>query len=306
MKFKKAFVFSADADTALALCKGTAAAADSCTAAILGERQLAEDLTDGADKVFWLGEKAEGAITESYCGALEELIRSEAAQLVLLGTGTRDRCIAAKLAVRLDAAVFTDASEVSLSEDGLCVKRKIYGGAAEATVRSGSAVTILSVSAGIFPDGGKRQGKVIEKPAQPDDCGITLVSTAAKQEETADLTAAKRIVSVGRGLGGAENLPAVEALAAKLGAELGCTRPIAEEDKLLAKSRYIGVSGATVRPDVYIACGISGQIQHTVGADSSRIIIAINKDAKAPIMQNCDYGIVGDMHKIIPQLTQLL
>ena len=225
---------------------------------------------------------------------------------MLLGTGKRDRCIAAKLAVRLDAAVFTDASEVSLTEDGLCVKRKIYGGAAEATVRSGSAVTILSVSAGIFPDGGKRQGEVIEKPAQPDDCGITLVSTAAKQEETADLTAAKRIVSVGRGLGGAENLPAVEALAAKLGAELGCTRPIAEEDKLLAKSRYIGVSGATVRPDVYIACGISGQIQHTVGADSSRLIIAINKDAKAPIMQNCDYGIVGDMHKIIPLLTQLL
>lgn len=306
MKFKKAFVFSADADTALALCSGAAALADSCTTAVLGERQLADRLADGADKVFWLGERAEGAITESYCGALEELIRSEAAQLVLLGTGKRDRCIAAKLAVRLDAAVFTDASEVSLSEDGLCVKRKIYGGAAEATVRSGSAVTILSVSAGIFPDGGKRQGEVIEKPAQPDDCGITLVSTAAKQEETADLTAAKRIVSVGRGLGGAENLPAVEALAAKLGAELGCTRPIAEEDKLLAKSRYIGVSGATVRPDVYIACGISGQIQHTVGADSSRLIIAINKDAKAPIMQNCDYGIVGDMHKIIPLLTQLL
>lgn len=306
MKFNKAFVFSADADTALALCNGAAALADSCTAAVLGERQLADRLADGADKVFWLGERAEGAITESYCGALEELIRSEAAQLVLLGTGKRDRCIAAKLAVRLDAAVFTDASEVSLTVDGLCVKRKIYGGAAEATVRSGSAVTILSVSAGIFPDGGKRQGEVIEKPAQPDDCGITLVSTAAKQEETADLTAAKRIVSVGRGLGGAENLPAVEALAAKLGAELGCTRPIAEEDKLLAKSRYIGVSGAMVRPDVYIACGISGQIQHTVGADSSRIIIAINKDAKAPIMQNCDYGIVGDMHKIIPLLTQLL
>ena len=146
MKFNKAFVFSADADTALALCKGAAALADSCTAAVLGERQLADRLADGADKVFWLGERAEGAITESYCGALEELIRSEAAQLVLLGTGKRDRCIAAKLAVRLDAAVFTDASEVSLTEDGLCVKRRISGGAAEATVRSGSAVIYFKQS----------------------------------------------------------------------------------------------------------------------------------------------------------------
>ena len=120
-----------------------------------------------------------------------------------------------------------------------------------------------------------------------------------------DIAVAKRIVGVGRGLGSQDKLAAVESFAARLGAELGCTRPIAEEEHWMARSRYIGVSGATVRPDVYFALGISGQVQHIVGVSDSKLIIAINKDAKAPIFQNCDIGLVADMNKVLPQLTEL-
>ena len=103
-----------------------------------------------------------------------------------------------------------------------------------------------------------------------------------------------------------EKLAAAESLAAKLGAEMGCTRPIAEEQHWMSRSRYIGVSGATVKPELYVALGISGQVQHMVGASSSKIIVAINKDAKAPIFQDCDLGLVADMNKVLPKLTELL
>ena len=97
----------------------------------------------------------------------------------------------------------------------------------------------------------------------------------------------------------------MEALGAKLGAEIGCTRPIAEEEHWLARNRYIGVSGISVRPNLYMALGISGQVQHMVGVSDARLIVAVNKDAKAPIFQNCDIGLVADMNKVLPQLTEL-
>ena len=98
----------------------------------------------------------------------------------------------------------------------------------------------------------------------------------------------------------------MEALAQKMGAELACSRPIAEGEKWMPKNRYPGVSGVVVKPEVYVACGISGQVQHMVGVNEARVIIAVNKDKNAPIFKHCDYGIVGDLNKVVPALTQLL
>lgn len=306
MKTNKAFVFTSNQNAA-GLCYAANALADSSTAAVLGSKQQAEAILPFAEKVIWMGEKAEGAMVESYAGAIADLIISEGASLVLLGNGVRDRCIAAKLAVSLNARVITDATDIAVSEDGIYAKRNVFGGAAIATVKSTSALTILVMGSSsykkILPSSTSELTEVIVKP---DNCSIALISSATKEEESVDLAVAKRVVGIGRGLGSANNLSTVQAFTSKLCAELGCTRPIAEEEKLLAKSRYIGVSGATIVPDVYVACGISGQVQHTVGVAGAKLIIAINKDAKAPIMQNCDYGIVGDMNKIIPQLIELL
>lgn len=307
MKLKKAFVFSTDSTVAETLCNGANSLAETSAVAVIGTKQVAKTFTAAANKVFWLGEKPEGTIVECYTQSLEHLIRSEEARLVLLGNGTRDRCIAARLAVRLDAAVITDPNSLSVSEQGLEAIRNVYGGTAAASLFSTAKVTIVSLSGGIFERCRPvATGELLEVSVQLEDCGISFLGTVPKEEESVDLSVAKRVVGIGRGLKGAKNLPAVQALAAKLGAELGCTRPIAEEEKLLARSRYIGVSGASIKPDVYFACGISGQVQHTVGIVESKVIIAINKDAKAPIMQNCDYGIVGDMNIIIPQLIELL
>jgi electron transfer flavoprotein alpha subunit len=307
MKLNKALVFSADTGALAGLCSAANVLAQSAVAVVLGEKSKAEGLLPMAEQVVWLGEKAADTIVENYTGAIESVIKSQQPELVLVSGSTRDRCIAAKLAVRLDAGVITDAAGIAITDDGkVQVRRNVYGGTAEATVIGEKAITIVIAPAGLFDETKAAQpGTLTEQPASADDTGISLVSVAAKQEETVNIVAAKRVVGVGRGLGSQDNLAAVEALAAKLGAEVGCTRPIAEEEHWMARSRYIGVSGVSIRPSLYLAMGVSGQVQHMVGASDAKLIVAVNKDAKAPIFQNCDIGLVADMNKVVQQLTEL-
>ena len=117
---------------------------------------------------------------------------------------------------------------------------------------------------------------------------------------------ARLVVSVGRGIGSQENIAIAAALSNAIGAELGCSRPVAENEKWMDRERYVGISGIMIKPELYLALGISGQIQHMVGANGAQILMAINKDKNAPIFQFADYGIVGDLMKIVPALTEKL
>ena len=117
---------------------------------------------------------------------------------------------------------------------------------------------------------------------------------------------ARLVVSVGRGIGSKENIALAEQLCKAIGAELACSRPVAENEKWMEHERYVGISNLMLKPELYLAVGISGQIQHMVGANASQTIFAINKDKNAPIFQYADYGIVGDAVKILPALTAAL
>ena len=136
--------------------------------------------------------------------------------------------------------------------------------------------------------------------------GVKLTGKSCKVVQAVNLNAATKVVGVGRGFATEESLGSAKELAELLGAEMACTRPIAEEEKWMATERYIGVSGAMIKPALYIAAGISGQIQHMVGVNQSGTIIAINKDDHAPIFSACDYGIVGDVNTVIPMLIEKL
>jgi len=127
-----------------------------------------------------------------------------------------------------------------------------------------------------------------------------------KKEATVNLAAAKRIVDVGRGWANEEDLEIPRKLAAALEAEVGCSRPVAENNKWMPKSCYLGITGTQVKPELIVCCGLSGQIQHIGGINKSKVIVAIDKDKSAPIFKNCDFGLVGDMYKIIPALTEKL
>ncbi|NKY12470.1 electron transfer flavoprotein subunit alpha/FixB family protein, partial [Cellulomonas hominis] len=121
-----------------------------------------------------------------------------------------------------------------------------------------------------------------------------------------DLRAARRVVTVGRGLKAREDLALVDALADALGAATACTRPLAEGVGFFPKDRYVGVSGRTVSPDLYLALGVSGQVQHMVGARGSRTVVAVNSDPEAPIFREADYAVVGDLYQVVPALTEAL
>jgi electron transfer flavoprotein alpha subunit len=136
--------------------------------------------------------------------------------------------------------------------------------------------------------------------------GVVLIETRAKGGESVDLTAAKRVVGVGRGFAAESDLELARVLAAKLGAEVACSRPIAEGVNWMPAERYLGVSGATIKPDLYLAVGISGQVQHLVGVNHSKVIVAVNKDPKAPIFAQADFGVVGDLYQVLPALTAAL
>jgi electron transfer flavoprotein alpha subunit len=195
--------------------------------------------------------------------------------------------------------------------DGLVWTRPVLGGKLQARVRVRGAGTVLvSVQSGSFPadalpaaaaDGNAEIRPLAVDPAQarPDREVLGYEEAAAQQ---VDLTKAGIIVAVGRGVGGADKLGPIEELARTLGAEIGASRPVIDSG-WLPRERQIGSSGQTVSPRLYIAAGISGAIQHLVGMKGSAVIVAINKDPSAPIFTVARYGLVGDLHELVPALT---
>jgi electron transfer flavoprotein alpha subunit len=195
---------------------------------------------------------------------------------------------------------------------GLVWTRPILGGKMQAKVRvKGEGTVLVSVQSGAFPaDGVVSGGSGGGAPVQPLAADLSDVKPDREvlgyQEvagEQVDLTKADIILAVGRGVGGADKMGVVEELAKALGAEIGASRPVIDNG-WLPRDRQIGSSGQTVAPKLYIAAGISGAIQHLVGMKGSSVVVAINKDPGAPIFTVADYGIVGDLHEILPALTE--
>lgn len=237
--------------------------------------------------------------------AVAELIAGARPDVVLVQACANGRLIAALVAARLGTAVLSDSTEIAI-EGGRVVARKLfYGGAAIKTESAPRGAAVVIAGEGLFePAEAAFAGAVEQLAAGPVD--MTLVETRERTVAQVNLASAKHVVGVGRGLGDAEGLPAVEAFAASIDAELACTRPVAEEEQWLAKERYLGVSGKRIKPEVYVALGVSGQVQHMVGVNDADTIIAINKDANAPIFKQCDFGLVADIHAALPALTEAL
>jgi electron transfer flavoprotein alpha subunit len=197
---------------------------------------------------------------------------------------------------------------VTRADDGrLVATRSIYGGVADGTISLPVAPAVCLFAAGTFErEAGGGQAAVVEhrKLATP-PYEITSVGEELVVK-TVDLAGASVVVAVGRGFAKAEDLEIVQPLLRRLGAELGCSRPIAEDFKWLPQEHQVGLTGASVSADLYLAFGISGQVQHLAGVKGARIVVAVNKDARAPIMRNADYVLVNDLYKVIPELLAAL
>jgi electron transfer flavoprotein alpha subunit len=247
---------------------------------------------------------------EAYVAALAPAIREASPDYVLFPHTYQSMDFFPRLAQRVDGVLIPGAGALGMEEGAVVWTRPILGGKLEAKVRvkadRGGRTVLASVQSGAFsaddaPSGTAPRGAL---PVDLSDLGPRREILGVEQagEEEVDLSKAGVIVAAGRGVGGEDKMGVIEELAAALGAEIGASRPVIDNG-WLPRDRQIGSSGQTVAPRLYVAVGISGAIQHLVGMKGSGIVVAINKDRNAPIFGVSDYGIVGDLHEILPALT---
>lgn len=304
MSMQTIFVLSDEAAVLTELCSGARAAADQVTAILFGG-EAAAAAACGADRLLFC-QPSGGAVMEDYAAAVAEEVKKCPSALVIVSNSIRGRCLAGRLGVLLDTAVLTSVGSLERSGEGLVCRRMVYGGMAQRDEVFTKPYGIITVGAGVFeaaPSGTQAAVSPFEGAPQG---GLKCVNRAEKKESGVDLVAAKRIVDVGRGLAKEEDLELCRRLAGALGAEVGCSRPVAENNKWLPKSSYMGITGVQVKPELILLLGVSGQIQHVGGISKSRVIVAVNKDKSAPIFKNADFGVVGDLYKVVPALIEKL
>lgn len=247
-----------------------------------------------------------------YAHGLPEPLAALAAQVakdggyshVVLAANAAGKNLAPRLAALLDAQQISDVAAV-VSAD--VFERPIYAGSVVATVQSSDPIKVLTVRTTAFAPAAATGGAgVVEGVAPAADPGLSrFVAAELSQSARPELTAARVVVSGGRGMGSAENFHIVNALADKLGAAVGASRA-AVDAGYAPNDLQVGQTGKIVAPELYLAVGISGAIQHLAGMKDSKIIVAINKDEEAPIFQIADYGLVADLFKAVPELTEAL
>ena len=245
----------------------------------------------------------DAALAEQTSEAVAAQILSVANQYshIVAAASSMAKSVLPRVAAKLDVAQVSEIVEV-VSADTFV--RPIYAGNVMATVQSSDAVKVITVRTTGF-DAAAATGGTASVDAQAVQAvanGTTFISREMAKSDRPELATAKVVVSGGRGLGSAENFKIIEALADKLGAGLGASRA-AVDAGYVNNDLQVGQTGKIVAPQLYVAVGISGAIQHLAGMKDSKVIVAINKDAEAPIFQVADYGIVGDLFEIVPQLT---
>lgn len=280
----------------------------SATAVVVGEA-AADELEAlgkyGATKVLHVSDARLNEPEAGVCTKImAEAATKESAKVIIFPHNFSGRSIAPQLSARLKAGLVAGAISLPDTANGFVVKKNVFSGKAFANVNITSDQKIVSVLPNTFslePGSGSASVEAFSPAVSDTDFRIKTVKVETISGEV-PLTEAEIVVSGGRGLKGPENWGLVEDLAHALGAATACSRPVADAD-WRPHHEHVGQTGFTIRPNLYVAIGISGAIQHLAGVNGSKVIVVINKDPEAPFFKAADYGIVGDAFEIVPRLT---
>jgi electron transfer flavoprotein alpha subunit len=272
------------------------------TALVAGPASVAQSVAaGGVDRVIWLGEPDERPV-EAYGPAVAQVV-GEAPAALIGGRHAAERILLGAAAAAIGAPVFTGVSEVGSEAGESVVTHAVFGGIAEESVVVDGPVALVLDGGGLPATAA---AVAVEERVPVTLSALKVVERQTSTVEQADLASAARVVGVGRGLKQKEDLPLIEGLAQAARAEVGCSRPLAEGLEWLGKDRYIGISGQHIAPALYLAIGISGQLQHLDGVRAAGTIVSINSDPQAPIAAESDYVLTGDLYKLVPALTAAL
>lgn len=269
-----------------------------------------EFISYGAEEVYIVENEIEYFKSEEFSEILEKIIDETKNNYILIGSNKNGKELASRLAGIIDAGCIIDCSNIYLKNNKMTAERTVYSGNAIAIEQFNTLPAILTVASKVFEPLNKdeeNKGNIIKKKYDIKATSSKITDIKAMQSESVNVEDAEIIVSCGRGFKNKNDIKYADELADTLkGKTIGCSRPIAADLKWLSEDHWIGLSGHKVKPKLYIAAGISGQIQHIAGMRDSGIIVAINKDPEALIFKSADYGIVGDLYEILPKLSNAL
>ena len=275
-----------------------------------GAKEAAATLGKHGAKVVHVNEDGafDDFVAEPATDALAALNEKGSPDLILFGFTTDSREVAGRLAARLGTGLISNAVDLVAKDGGFVAKVAYFGGARVASMKANSKPALVLVRPKSFEpseSGGTADVRELDVAVADASKRARITERVVETTEKVKLEDAKVVISGGRGLGGPQNFQLLEDLAGALGGAVGASRAVVDAG-WVPYSMQVGQTGKSVRPAVYIAVGISGAMQHTVGMKASKVIIAINKDAEAPIFGISDLGIVGDVHKVLPALIEAL
>jgi electron transfer flavoprotein alpha subunit len=267
-----------------------------------------EDLSSlgkhGIQKIHQLNQESLNQLdAEQYIRIISSIAESSGSTVIILSHTNTGRAVAPGLSARLKAGLVTGATDLPDMTNGFRVKKNVFSGKAFCTVSILTPVKIISLNPNVFPvTTATGTAEIVQENIPLSPSGVTIKSVSRASGEI-PLTEAEIVVSGGRGMKGPENWAPLEELAKLLHAATACSRPVADAG-WRPHHEHVGQTGIAIAPNLYIAVGISGAIQHLAGVNRSKVIVVINKDAEAPFFKSADYGIVGDAFEILPKLIQ--
>jgi electron transfer flavoprotein alpha subunit len=306
-KFKKSVFESVSYAKAIADQTGTSLSAIAIGA--IAESELQELGKYGAAKVLTVtNDELKNFVNQAYAAVIAEAAQKEGAEVIVLSNSFSGKGLAPRVAVKLQAGLADGAVELPSLEGGsFKVKKTAFSGKAFAVTELTSAIKVIALNPNAF--GVKESPVSISteafSPAIQQTDFAAIIKDIVRATDKVSLPDAELVVSAGRGLKGPENWGMIEELASLLGAATACSKPVSDAD-WRPHAEHVGQTGITVSPNLYIAIGISGAIQHLAGVSSSKVIVVINKDPEAPFFKVADYGIVGDAFEVVPKLIEAL